>query len=74
MSPKEREVLEKLMEEAGHDVILNKKMLAKELKVTPRTIEYRMKTGQIPYFKVGRCVRFSRNAVLARIYSDMNGL
>ena len=66
--------VQSLLDRVGDDEILDKKEVASLLGVSERTIEHRMRTAQIPWFKIGRCTRFSRNAVLAKIYSEMNGL
>lgn len=64
-------MVSELLKEAPNDQILTYKEAAKELKVSTRTLEHRVKTGQIPHFRIGRAVRFSRNALLKHIYGQI---
>ena len=43
--------------------IFDKKALAKFLKVEPKTIQYLSNIKRLPYFKVGRHIRFRRAAI-----------
>lgn len=63
--------VEELLREADKDRILTYPEAAKELQVSTRTLEHRVKTGQIPYFRIGRSVRFSRNALLKHLYGQI---
>ncbi len=38
--------------------------LAEYLKVEPKTVQYLSDTKRLPYFKVGRHIRFRRSAVI----------
>ena len=44
--------------------LINKKQLARQIGVTPRTIESWMRLGHVPYMKIGRSVRFDQEDVL----------
>ena len=46
---------------------INKKELALRLKKTRRTIDHWMKRGWLPYYKIGRCVRFKWSEVDAEL-------
>lgn len=64
-------VVSQLLKEAPNDQILTYEEAAKELKVSTRTLEHRVKTRQVPFFRVGRAVRFSRNALLKHFYGQI---
>jgi excisionase family DNA binding protein len=46
---------------------LTKKELAEFFSVRPRTIENWMKAGRVPFWKIGKTVRFDLDAVKARL-------
>lgn len=60
-----------LLKEAPSDEILNYDGAAKLYKVSVRTVEHRVRSGQIPFFRIGRAVRFSRNALLRHLYNQI---
>ena len=49
---------------------LNKRELSLRLKKTERTIDYWMKRGWLPYYKIGRCVRFKWSEVQAELQKN----
>lgn len=48
------------------DHLLTKPQIASRLQVSTRTIDSWMALGYIPFFRIGRCVRFRWDDVLAR--------
>jgi predicted DNA-binding transcriptional regulator AlpA len=42
------------MSEQNHDEILNRPDASKFLKTNPRTLDYLVSTGQIPYSRIGK--------------------
>ena len=53
--------------ERAIDAVLTKRGLAPELKLSPRTLEVWMAKGWIPYFKLGKSVRFRLRDVLEKL-------
>jgi len=51
---------------------ITKVQLAKQLAVTPRTVENWMAEGQIPFIKIGHTVRFDWSAVSRRLNGEAN--
>ena len=49
------------------DYLLTKPQIAGRLQVSTRTIDAWMALGHIPFFRIGRCVRFRWDDVLARL-------
>jgi len=47
--------------------IVTKPGIAREFDVTTRTIEVWMKEGRIPYYRIGRTVRFNLAQVVAHL-------
>ena len=43
---------------ANNGNLLDKQSAAKRLAISPRTLDYRIKQGLIPYVKIGKLVRF----------------
>jgi excisionase family DNA binding protein len=48
----------------GHGALLTAEQLAKALQVNKATVYERVKAGTIPFYKVGRFVRFNLSEVL----------
>ena len=46
------------------ELIFDINALADYLKVEPKTVEYLSDTKRLPYFKVGRNIRFRRSAII----------
>lgn len=51
---------------------LTVKEIAEELSVAPRTIIKWQRAGRIPYYKIGRAVRFDLDEVKAAIVTKIN--
>ena len=51
-------------------VYITKVQLAKQLAVTPRTVENWMAAGEIPFIKIGHTVRFDWGAVRRRLNGE----
>ena len=49
---------------AGQQTLLDVNGVAHLLSVSPQTVYKWVRTGYIPHFKLGKCVRFSQPAVL----------
>ena len=49
------------------DEVLLKEELAKFLKCSERKIDYMVKAEQIPYFKMGKSIRFVKRLVLEEL-------
>ena len=47
--------------------LINKKQMPQKLGVTPRTLENWMNEGFVPYIKIGRCVRYDLEDVMAAL-------
>jgi excisionase family DNA binding protein len=47
--------------------LINKKQMAQKLCVTARTLENWMREGFVPYIKIGRCVRYDLEDVMAAL-------
>ena len=47
--------------------LINKKQMAQKLAVTPRTVENWMNEGYVQYIKIGRCVRYDLEDVIAAL-------
>jgi excisionase family DNA binding protein len=52
---------------ASTDEILEKPQTAERLKVSTRTLDEWMRAGRVPYFKIGKSVRFRWPDVLAHL-------
>jgi excisionase family DNA binding protein len=52
---------------ASTDEILEKPQTAERLKVSTRTLDEWMRAGRVPYFKIGKTVRFRWPDVLAHL-------
>ena len=48
------------------DQLLTKPQIADRLQVSTRTVDFWMAQGHLPFFKIGRCVRFCWPDVMAR--------
>jgi len=49
------------------DEILDKPETAKRLKISTRTLDQWMRGGRVPFFKIGKTVRFHWSDVLAHL-------
>jgi|ERR1043166_1143389 excisionase family DNA binding protein len=63
----ERENKQHVLEEV---ISLNKKEVGKMLGIAPRTIDRWMKRGLLPYYKIGRIVRFKLREVQKHLESN----
>jgi excisionase family DNA binding protein len=54
----------------AEEQFLSKAELALRLKKTERTIDHWMRRGWLPYYKIGRCVRFKWSEVEAQLQKN----
>ena len=54
-------------DKTGADRVLTQKQVAELLQISRRTLFAWMKTGRLPYVKIGRCVRFLQGDVLRHL-------
>ena len=55
---------------AAIDEVLKKAETARRLNISTRTLDDWMKTGRVPYFKIGKTVRFRWTDVLRHLESN----
>jgi len=58
-----------LLVTASADELLEKPQTAERLKISTRTLDEWMRTGRVPFLKIGKTVRFRWNDVLAHLQS-----
>ena len=57
----------RVRDEQKLQALLTKRDIARELQLGPRTIDEWMRKGRIPFFKIGKTVRFRLADVLERL-------